>query len=86
MGLFDTLKEILHKADPKGIVVPILLTSPTDARTFNKLGIQTYGFTPMILHKEMNFTKLVHSADERIPIEAIEFGVNSIYELLKCFK
>ena len=38
----------------------------------------------MILHEEMNFTKLVHSADERIPIEAIKFGVNSIYELLKC--
>lgn len=86
MGLFDTLKEIIHKVDPKGVTIPILLTSPTDARTFDKLGIQTYGFTPMILHKDMNFTKLVHSADERIPIEAIEFGVKNIYELLKCFK
>jgi len=86
MGLFDTLKEILHMADPTGIAVPILLTSPTDARTFDKLGIQTYGFTPMILHKEMNFTKIVHSADERIPVEAINFGTNCIYELLKYFK
>jgi len=86
MGLFDTLKEVLHKFDPTGIAVPILLTSPTDARTFDKLGIQTYGFTPMILHKEMNFTKIVHGADEKIPIEAIEFGTNCIYELLKCFK
>ena len=86
MGLFDTLKEIFRKADPTGIAVPILLTSPTDARTFDKLGIQTYGFTPMILHEEMNFTKLVHGADERILIEAIEFGANNIYELLKCFK
>jgi len=86
MGLFDTLKEILHKFDPAGIAVPILLTSPTDARTFDKLDIQTYGFTPMILHEEMNFTKIVHSADERIPIEAIEFGTNCIYELLKNFK
>ena len=86
MGLFDALREILHKADPTGIAVPILLTSPTDARTFDKLGIQTYGFTPMILHEEMNFTKLVHSADERITIESIEFGVNNIYELLKYFK
>jgi acetylornithine deacetylase/succinyl-diaminopimelate desuccinylase-like protein len=86
MGLFDTLKEILHKADPKGTAVPILLTSPTDARTFDKLGIQTYGFTPMILHREMNFTKLVHSADERVPVEAIDFGTNCIFELLKSFK
>jgi len=86
MELFDTLKEILYKADPTGITVPIMLTSPTDARTFDKLGIQTYGFTPMILHEEMNFTKIVHSADERIPVEAIEFGANCIYELLKNFK
>ncbi|MBM3707016.1 MAG: M20/M25/M40 family metallo-hydrolase [Actinobacteria bacterium] len=86
MGLFDTLKEIIHKFDPAGIAVPILLTSPTDARTFDKLGIQTYGFTPMILHEEMNFTKIVHSADERIPVEAIDFGTNCIYELLKNFK
>ncbi len=40
----------------------------------------------MILHKEMHFTKIVHSADERITIESIEFGVNNIYELLKYFK
>jgi len=54
MGLFDTLKEILHKIGPTGVAVPILLTSPTDAGTFDKLGIQTYGFTSMILHEEMN--------------------------------
>ena len=86
IGLFGELAGILQDADPGAIPIPLLLPAVTDARIFSGLGIQTYGFTPMILHKEMNFTKLVHSADERIPIEAIEFGVNNIYELLKCFK
>jgi acetylornithine deacetylase/succinyl-diaminopimelate desuccinylase-like protein len=86
MGLFDTLKDILHKADPTGIPLPILLTSPTDGKTFAKLGIQTYGFTPMMLPEELDFTKLLHNADERIPVETIEFGANNIYELIKCFK
>ena len=86
MGLFDTLKNILNKADPEGIVLPILMPGPSDARFYSKLGIQTYGFIPMLLPEEVNFNKLFHGENERIPIEAIEFGVNNIYELLKCFK
>jgi len=86
MGLSDTLKDILHKADPKGVALPILLSSPTDGRFFSKLGIQTYGFTPMTLPEEVNFVQLLHNANERIPIEAIEFGTNNIYELLQSFK
>ena len=86
MGLFDTLKDILYKSDPKGVALPILLSSPTDGRFFSRLGIQTYGFIPMTLPEEMNFSQLLHNADERIPVEAIEFGSNNIYELLKCFK
>ena len=86
MGLFGTLKNILNGTDPEGIVVPIVLPSTTDARFFSKLGIQTYGFIPMALPEEMNFSQLLHSADERIPLEAIEFGANNIYELLKFFK
>ncbi len=86
MGLFETLKVILNKADPEGIALPILMPSTTDARFYSKLGIQTYGFMPMSLPQEINFSKLAHSTDERIPLEAIEFGVNNIYELLRCFK
>lgn len=86
MGLSDTLKDILHKADPKGVALPILLSSATDGRFFSKLGIQTYGFTPMTLPEEVNFVQLLHNANERIPVEAIEFGTNSIYELLQSFK
>jgi acetylornithine deacetylase/succinyl-diaminopimelate desuccinylase-like protein len=86
MGLFDTLKDILHKTDPAGVPLPILVSSITDGRFFSKLGIQTYGFTPMTLPEEVNFIQLFHNANERIPVEAIEFGTNNIYELLQSFK
>lgn len=86
MGLFDTLKDILYKTDPEGVALPILVSSATDGRFFSKLGIQTYGFTPMTLPEEVNFIQLFHNANERIPLEAIEFGTNSIYELLQSFK
>jgi len=86
MGLFETLKDILRKTDPEGIILPTLMSGPTDGRFLSKLGIQTYGFTPMKLSEEMNFSQLLHNADERIPVEAIEFGANNIYKLLQCFK
>jgi acetylornithine deacetylase/succinyl-diaminopimelate desuccinylase-like protein len=85
MGLFDTLADILRKLDPNGIPVPLLLGGTTDGRFFSRLGIQTYGFLPMPLPEDFNFSQTIHAADERIPIEAVEFGANAIYEVLKRF-
>jgi acetylornithine deacetylase/succinyl-diaminopimelate desuccinylase-like protein len=85
MGLFNTLIDILLEIDMEGIPVPLLLPSPTDARTFSRLGIQTYGFLPMNLPPDFNFNQVIHSADERVPVEAIEFGTTAIYKLLQTF-
>lgn len=85
MGLFDTLADILREADPDGIPVPLLLSGTTDGRLFSRLGIQTYGFLPMQLPEDFNFTRTIHAADERIPVEAVGFGANAIYELLQRF-
>ncbi len=86
MGLFDTLSGILHDTDPEGISVPLMLPGVTDARFFSRLGIQTYGFMPMALPAGFNFFQTIHAADERIPVEAMAFGTNAIYELLKRYK
>jgi acetylornithine deacetylase/succinyl-diaminopimelate desuccinylase-like protein len=85
MGLLDRLADILCEFDPKGKPLPLLLSGTSDARFFTRLGIQTYGFLPMPLPKDFNFTQTIHAADERIPIDAVEFGTNAIYELLKRF-
>ena len=50
---------------------------------FSRLGIQTYGFTPMRLPADFNFWSGVHGADERIPVEAVEFGTRAIGEALR---
>jgi acetylornithine deacetylase/succinyl-diaminopimelate desuccinylase-like protein len=86
MGLFDKLVDILNQFDPKGVPVPLLLSAVSDARFFSKLGIQTYGFLPMQLPQDFNFSQTIHAADERIPIEALDFGANAIYEVLKRFE
>jgi acetylornithine deacetylase/succinyl-diaminopimelate desuccinylase-like protein len=83
MGLFDTLAGIVREADPEGRPSPLLVAGVTDARYFARLGIQTYGFTPAKLPPDLEFWNLVHAADERIPIDALDFGVAATYELLQ---
>ena len=83
MGFYDTLAGILHEADPAGIAVPTLMPAVTDGRFFSQLGIQTYGFLPMDLYEGFDFLQAIHAADERIPVAALSFGTNAIYEALR---
>ncbi len=86
MGLFDELAGVLQDADPGAIPLPLLLPAFSDARIFSRLGIQTYGFTPMKLPPGFNFLKTIHAADERIPVDAVAFGADAIYELFSRYK
>jgi len=65
--------------------VAMMLAAVTDARFFSRLGIQTYGFTPMQLPPGMDFAKIAHGANERIPVEAVSFGADAIYQVLQRF-
>jgi acetylornithine deacetylase/succinyl-diaminopimelate desuccinylase-like protein len=85
MGLFETLADVLRQADPGGVPVPLLLSGVTDARFFSRLGIQSYGFTPLDLPEDFSFLDTIHAADERIPVDALAFGTDAIYELLGRF-
>lgn len=82
MSLYDTLADIMREMDPEGVPVPYVLSGVTDAVNFAKLDIQSYGFTPMILPEGFNYIETVHAADERIPVEAMDFGTEAIYKLI----
>ena len=83
MGFYNTLADILHEADPIGTSVPILMPAVTDGRFFSQLGIQTYGFLPMDLYEGFDFLSAIHTADERIPVAALDFGTSALYEALR---
>jgi acetylornithine deacetylase/succinyl-diaminopimelate desuccinylase-like protein len=85
LGMFDTLAGILVEADPGSIALPLLMPGVTDGRFFSRLGIQTYGFTPMRLPEGFDFWQTVHAADERVPVEAVEFGAQAVYRVLERF-
>jgi acetylornithine deacetylase/succinyl-diaminopimelate desuccinylase-like protein len=85
MGLFDMLSSVIRESDPRGIPIPYVLGGVTDARFFSKLGIQTYGFTPLKLPDDFSFVSTIHAADERVPVAALEFGVKTIISALQKF-
>lgn len=78
MGLFDLLSDSLIEHHPDAVPVPFLLTGATDGRFFEQLDIQPYGYTPLKLPPTFEFEALVHAANERVPVEAIEFGTETL--------
>ncbi len=84
-GLFETLAEILRELDPGCVPLPLLLPGTSDARYFARLGIQTYGFLPLRLPTGFTPIGLVHGADERVPVDALEFGTQAILRALQRF-
>jgi len=85
MGFYDTLCQISHEADPQGVPLPLMLTAPTGTRLYNRLGIQTCSFQPVKLPPDIRIGQLAYAADERNPVEALEFSTNAIYKLLQRF-
>jgi acetylornithine deacetylase/succinyl-diaminopimelate desuccinylase-like protein len=85
MGLFPTLSAILREADPEALPIPYMLPAVTDGRYFTRLGIQTYGFLPMNLPEDFDFYASIHAADERVPVEALDFGADAVYKVLQRF-
>ena len=39
--------------------------------------MQTYGFVPLAT-KDFAFAQFLHAADERVPVEAVEFGAEAV--------
>jgi acetylornithine deacetylase/succinyl-diaminopimelate desuccinylase-like protein len=85
LGLWEVLVSALRDGDRGVVPIPYLMPAVTDGRFFARLGIQTCGFTPMQLPEGFEFQKLLHAADERIPLDAPEFGMQTILRVLQRF-
>jgi acetylornithine deacetylase/succinyl-diaminopimelate desuccinylase-like protein len=60
--------------DPDALVAPYLMPGGTDGKHWAKLGIRCYGFAPLRLPDDLDFSALFHGVDERVPVDALQFG------------
>jgi acetylornithine deacetylase/succinyl-diaminopimelate desuccinylase-like protein len=81
--LVDAMHRSLLAEDPDAIVAPYLMSGGTDAKHFRKLGMRSYGFAPLRLPADLDFTALFHGVDERVPTDALEFGVRVMDRFLE---
>jgi acetylornithine deacetylase/succinyl-diaminopimelate desuccinylase-like protein len=81
-ALVDAMSAALRAEDPDGHPLPYLMSGGTDAKSFSTLGMRCYGFSPLLLPPDLNFMSLFHGIDERVPVDALKFGVRVLDRLL----
>jgi acetylornithine deacetylase/succinyl-diaminopimelate desuccinylase-like protein len=80
--LCDAMNAALLAEDPEARLVPYCLSGGTDAKSFTRLGIRCFGFTPLRLPAELDFFGMFHGVDERVPTDALAFGTRVLDRFL----
>ncbi|AHH97615.1 M20/M25/M40 family metallo-hydrolase [Kutzneria viridogrisea] len=82
-ALVDTMHSSILAEDPAAKLLPYMLSGGTDAKSFQRLGIRCFGFAPLKLPADLDFAALFHGVDERVPVEALEFGTRVLDRFLR---
>ncbi|MGI5459373.1 M20/M25/M40 family metallo-hydrolase [Streptomyces sp. CA-249302] len=77
------MRAAVEEFAPEGHVVPYCMSGGTDAKEFSRLGITGYGFTPLKLPEGYDYQAMFHGVDERVPVEALHFGVRVLDRFLR---
>ncbi|MGW9494054.1 M20/M25/M40 family metallo-hydrolase [Streptomyces prasinus] len=80
---FARMRAAVREFAPEGHPVPYCMSGGTDAKQFSRLGITGYGFAPLKLPEGFDYQALFHGVDERVPVEALHFGVRVLDRFLR---
>lgn len=80
---YEYMKLAIQKIYPTAHVIPLLFPATTDNSYFRNVNIPSFGVLPFELNKQM--VESVHANNEKIPVKAIEQGINVYVELLKWY-
>ncbi len=81
--LVDHMASVLRAEDPGARPVPYMISGGTDAKAFARLGIDCYGFSPLRMPAGLDYWRLFHGVDERVPVEGLAFGVRVLDRFLR---
>jgi acetylornithine deacetylase/succinyl-diaminopimelate desuccinylase-like protein len=80
--LYTAMTRALVEEDPDAQVIPYCLSAGTDAKSFSRLGLRCFGFTPLRLPPDLDFSGMFHGIDERVPVEGLRFGARVLDRFL----
>ena len=81
-ALVEAMSRAIKAEDPGAQMVPYTLSGGTDAKSFSKLGMRCFGFSPLKLPVGLDFAGMFHGIDERVPLDALAFGTRVLDRFL----
>lgn len=84
-ALVEAMVAALDRHDPGVPVLPYLMSGGTDNKALATLGIRGYGFAPLRLPADLDFTGMFHGVDERVPLDSLVFGQRVLTDLLRTY-
>jgi acetylornithine deacetylase/succinyl-diaminopimelate desuccinylase-like protein len=78
--LYRLLEEVVVGRDPEGVPVPFMAPFATDAKHLARIGVPTYGFSPLRTGPDDGLLALMHGDDERVGVDALAFGLPALWE------
>jgi acetylornithine deacetylase/succinyl-diaminopimelate desuccinylase-like protein len=81
-ALCEAMVGALQAEEPGASVMPYCLSGGTDAKSFSTLGIRCFGFAPLRLPADLDFSGMFHGIDERVPVDALAFGTRVLDKFL----
>jgi acetylornithine deacetylase/succinyl-diaminopimelate desuccinylase-like protein len=78
----DAMAAALVAEDPGARAIPYTVSAGTDAKSFSRLGIRCFGFSPLRLPPDLDFAGMFHGVDERVPVDALTFGTRVLDRFL----
>jgi acetylornithine deacetylase/succinyl-diaminopimelate desuccinylase-like protein len=82
-SLVDAMHAAIMTEDPEARLVPYMLSGGTDIKAFSRMGIRGFGFAPLRLPPDLDFSALFHGVDERVPVDALRFGTRVLDHFLR---
>jgi acetylornithine deacetylase/succinyl-diaminopimelate desuccinylase-like protein len=76
--IVDKMITALRAVDPDAVVLPYALMGGTDNKHLASIGIHGYGFAPLQLPADLDFSSLFHAVDERVPVKSLEVGAEVV--------
>jgi acetylornithine deacetylase/succinyl-diaminopimelate desuccinylase-like protein len=78
--LYRLLEQVVVAHDPEGVPLPFLAPFATDAKHLARIGVPTYGFSPLQTGPGDGLLELMHGDDERVGVEALRFGLPVLWD------
>jgi len=80
-AFFRALEQAIEKRLPSSVSIPGMLTGGSDCKAFRAVGIDCYGYQPLLATQDM--ISRFHGIDERVSLDNLRFGVQVSYDTLE---